>query len=405
MIPMKINLIHYTAPPVVGGVETILARQASQLARVGHQVHVLTGRGQTWDAHVPVETVNLINIRHPQILRAKASLDQGIIPPDFAALVDQIQNDLRRLFQGPQVVIAHNVASLNKNLALTAALYNLSQENQPSQLILWHHDLAWKTERYQSELHNGWPWDLLRTAWPGVKQVTVSEVRRQELAALIGVPMREITVVPAGLDLADFLGLPHHLARLADDLHLTLAAPILLCPVRLNRRKNLELALETLAELRQRMPQAALIVTGPPTPQGKSYLESLKKLRRNLGLEGAAFFLAERFPEGVSEEGLLAFYRLADALLLTSKEEGFGVPLLEAGLAGIPIFCSRLESLQALAGENAAYFDLGDPPKQVASLIAGRLLSDPVYRMRIHVRHDYTWEGIYRKQFLPLLDS
>jgi glycosyltransferase involved in cell wall biosynthesis len=401
---MKINLIHYTAPPVVGGVETILARQASQLARSGHQVSILTGRGRTWDAHIPVETVNLIDIRHPQILRTKASLDQGIVPPDFSGLVDQIQNDLRRHFQGPQVVIAHNVASLNKNLALTAALYNLSQENQPSQLILWHHDLAWKTERYLPELHDGWPWDLLRTAWPGVKQVTVSEVRRQELAALIGLPIRQITVVPAGLDLADFLGLPHHLARLADDLQLTMAAPILLCPVRLNRRKNLELALATLAELRQRMPQAALIVTGQPALQGKSYLASLKKLRAELDLEGAVFFLAERFPEGLSEAGLLGFYRLADALLITSREEGFGVPLLEAGLAGIPIFCSRLETLQALAGENAAYFDLQDDPKQVASLIAGRLSSDPVYRMRVHVRHDFTWEGIYRKQILPLLE-
>jgi glycosyltransferase involved in cell wall biosynthesis len=351
-----------------------------------------------------VETVNLIDIRHPQILRAKASLDQGIIPTDFSALVDQIQNELRRLFQGPQVVIAHNVASLNKNLALTAALHNLSQENQPAQLILWHHDLAWKTERYQSELHDGWPWDLLRTAWPGVKQVTVSEVRRQELAGLIDIPMRQISVVPAGLDLVDFLGLPPHLARLADDIHLTLTAPILLSPVRLNRRKNLELALETLAELRQRMPQAALIVTGPPTLQGKAYLESLKKLRRELGLEGAAFFLAERFPDGLSEAGLLGFYRLADALLITSREEGFGVPLLEAGLAGIPIFCSRLESLQALAGENAAYFDLQDPPKQIASLIASRLLSDPVYRMRVRVRNNFTWEGIYRKHLLPLLE-
>jgi glycosyltransferase involved in cell wall biosynthesis len=401
---MKINLIHYTAPPLVGGVESILARQASQLTRAGHQVHILAGRGKTWDAHIPVETVNLIDIRHPQLLRAKTSLDQGIIPPDFASLVDQIQNELRRLFQGPQVVIAHNVASLNKNLALTAALYNLSQENQPSQLILWHHDLAWKTERYLPELHDGWPWDLLRTAWPGVKQVTVSEVRRQELAALIDMPIRQITLVPAGLDLVDFLGLPQTLARLADDLQIALAAPILLCPVRLNRSKNLELALETLAELRQRMPRAALIVTGPPGLQSKTYLKGLKKLRGELGIEDAAFFLAERFPKGVNEAGLLGFYRLADALLITSREEGFGVPLLEAGLAGIPIFCSRLESLQALAGENATYFDLQDNPKQVAALIAGRLLNDPVYRMRVRVRHDFTWEGIYRKQLLPLLE-
>ncbi len=402
---MKIVLLHYTAPPVVGGVETVLARQARQLVRAGHQVTILAGRGQLWDAHIPLETIGLLDTRHPQVLRAKSSLDAGIVPPEFEEQVLQVQNELRRSFHGTQVVIAHNVASLNKNLALTAALYRLSQEDHSPRFILWHHDLAWTTERYQPELHNGWPWDLLRTAWPGVRQVTVSEVRRQELAALMGLPLREITLVSSGLDLTDFLGLPPHLARLVDDLRLTLAAPILICPVRLTRRKNLELALEALAELRKRMPRAVLIVTGLAGSQGKAYQDQLTRLRSQMGLDGAAFFLAERFPEGLSEAGLIAFYRLADALLITSREEGFGIPLLEAGLAGIPIFCTRLDPLQALAGENAVYFDPEDGGKQVALLIAGRLQNDPVYRMRVRVRHDFTWEAIYRKQLAPLLES
>jgi mannosylglucosylglycerate synthase len=402
---MKITLLHYTAPPVVGGVETILARQARQLVRAGHQVTILAGRGQRWDARISVETLPLLDTRYPQVLHAKASLDAGTIPPDFPDLVQQTEKELRRAFQGAQVVIAHNVASLNKNLALTVALHNLSQQEGQPRLILWHHDLAWTTERYQSELHNGWPWDLLRTAWPGTKQVTVSEIRRQELAALMGLPLREITLIPAGLDLVDFLGLPNHLARLVDDLHLTQRAPIVLCPVRLTRRKNLELAIEVMAELRKSMPQAELIVTGLPGPQGKAYLETLRKLRSELNLEDTVFFLSERFPEGVSEAGLLALYRLADALLITSREEGFGVPLLEAGLAGIPIFCSDLEPLQALAGENAAYFDPSDSSKQIANLISARLQSDPVYRMRVRVRQEFTWEAIYRKQLARLLEA
>jgi glycosyltransferase involved in cell wall biosynthesis len=405
MMNMKIILLHYTAPPVVGGVETVLARQARQLSRAGHQVKILAGRGQAWDANIPVETVNLLDTRHPQVLRTKSALDSGNIPPEFSEQVEQTEAELRRAISGSQVVIAHNVASLNKNLALTAALYNLSQEKHAPRLVLWHHDLAWATDRYLPELHNGWPWDLLRTAWPGVKQVTVSEIRRQELAALVGLPLRQITVVPGGLSLDDFLGLPPHLVRLADDLHLTLAAPILVCPVRITRRKNLELAMETLAELRKHMPHAVLIVTGQPGNQGKTYFDQLMRLRNEMGLEGCAFFLAERFPEGLSETGLIGFYRMADALLITSREEGFGVPLLEAGLAGIPIFCSELEALKALAGENATYFDPQESPKQIAGLIAGRLRGDPVYRMRVRVRHDFTWEAIYRKQLAPLLDS
>ena len=35
---MNITLIHYASPPVVGGVETVLARQAELFARAGHHV-------------------------------------------------------------------------------------------------------------------------------------------------------------------------------------------------------------------------------------------------------------------------------------------------------------------------------------------------------------------------------
>ncbi len=405
---MKIALLHYTAPPLVGGVETILARQASQLVRAGHLVHILAGRGQTWDARIPVEIVPRIDPRHPQIIKTKSALDSGQVPDEFDAVVHQVETDLHRCLNGTEVLIAHNVGCQPRNLALTAALYNLSQAGRGPRLILWHHDLAWTEARHQNELHPGWPWDLLRSAWPGVKQVTVSEANRQELAAQMGIGLKKITLIQTGLALADFLDLQPRTVKLVEDLQLTLCAPILLTPVHITHRKNLELALRTLAELRRKMPQAVLIVTGPVkghNPANEGCMEDLLALRDRLGLGGAAFFLAELLPEGLPEASVADFYRLADALLLPSREEAFGIPLLEAGLAGVPIFCSELGTLKALAGENAVYFLPDDDPAQVAGLISGRLQSDPVYRMRVRVRQQFTWEAVYRKQILPLLEQ
>jgi mannosylglucosylglycerate synthase len=204
---MNLVLLHYAAPPIVGGVETVLARQAQLLARAGHQVRIVAGRGQTWDARIPVDVLPLVDSRHPKVLKAKANLDEGVIPNDFEMLVDQIQVELTRSLRSVDAVIIHNVASLHKNLALTAALYNLSQCTPALRTILWHHDLAWTTSRYQPELHPGWPWDLLSKPWPDARQVTVSAARRQELSDLMGIPLWEITVVPAGLDISDFLRL------------------------------------------------------------------------------------------------------------------------------------------------------------------------------------------------------
>lgn len=404
---MKIGLIHYAAPPVVGGVETVLARQALQLAKVGHQVRILAGRGETWDARIPVDILPKIDSRYPINLKIKGSLDKGVIPDQFNQLVYQIQNEIQRASAGMDWLIAHNVASLAKNLALTAALFNISQQPNAPRIILWHHDLAWTTPRYRDELYPGYPWDLLRTPWPGVKQVVVSEARRQELSELMKLPPHEISVIPAGLDMADFLCLDQQALEFYEGLHLEEAAPILLAPVRLTRRKNLELAINTLAKLRLKLPQAVLIITGPPgahNPTNQDYLENLERLRSELDLVGAVHLLGETVPEGLPGPTVAEFYRLADALLLTSREEGFGIPILEAGLSRLPVFCTDLPPLRALAGVCATYFSPDDDPVYIARLIAKKLTNDPSYQLRVRVRQEYTWDAIYRRMIAPLLE-
>jgi glycosyltransferase involved in cell wall biosynthesis len=405
---MQIALIHYASPPIVGGVETVLARQAQALVNAGHRVRVLTGRGETWDDAIPVLLIPLIDSRHPEVLENKNQLDQGCVPEGFRDLVDRIKTELYRALAGVEVLIAHNVAALHKNLALTAALYELSQEAGQPRQILWHHDLAWTTPRYRPELSEGWPWDLLRTAWPGARQVVVSQARKLELAELMGIPEESIRVVPAGIDLHEFLGLGAEVRRLDDALHFSQAGPILLTPVRLTPRKNLEQAIAILAALRKKLPGAVLIITGPPgahNPANQAYFQRLKDLRASLDVEDAVYLLAEQAPGGLNDRSIADLFRLADALLLTSREEGFGIPILEAGLAGLPIFCTSLDALRALAGENGVYFSPDDPPEPVAQAISDYLASDPQARMKQLVRTRYTWEGIYAQQIAPLLEE
>ena len=55
---------------------------------------------------------------------------------------------------------------------------------------------------------------------------------------------------------------------------------------------------------------------------------------------------------GTQEEYL---YALADVLVLPSANEGFGIPVLEAALHRLPIVCSDLASLRAVAGDGATY--------------------------------------------------
>jgi mannosylglucosylglycerate synthase len=274
-------------------------------------------------------------------------------------------------------------------------------------VILWHHDLAWTTSRYQAELHAGYPWDLLRTDW-GARHVVVSELRQRELAELLSIPIASIAVVPNGIDQAAFFKLSPITAALLQQVDLTRAAPILLLPVRLTPRKNIELALRALAELRREMPDAVLIVTGPlgaHNPANAAYFERLKDLRAGLHLSGAAIFLAELSDAYLPDEVIADFYRLADALFLPSREEGFGIPVIEAAASKMPVFCTDIAPLRALGQADATYFSADGDPDRVARLIVDRLQHDTVYQFAVRARRDFSWDGIYRAHLAPLLEE
>ena len=400
---MRIALLHYSVPPVVGGVESVLAHHARLLSAVGHTVQLLAARGEGLSTQIPLIRLPLIDSRHPRVLAIKAALDRGEVPPDFETLTAEITRDLQSVLTDVNVLIAHNVCSLNKNLALTAAIARLDRPR----VILWHHDLAWTTSRYRAELHDGYPWDLLRTDW-GARHVVVSDLRQRELAELLHIPLESITVVPNGIDQAAFYKLSPITLSLLQRIDLAQAAPILLLPVRLTPRKNIELALRTLATLRRKMPEAMLIVTGPlgaHNPANAAYFQKLKDLRAELDLAGAVIFLAELIDTNLPDDVIADFYRLADALFMPSREEGFGIPLVEAAFSKLPVFCTDIEPLRALGLNDATYFSPDADPQAIAAQIADRLQHDPQYQIAVRLRRAYTWDSIYAQHIAPLLEE
>lgn len=405
---MKIALLHYTAPPIVGGVESVLAAHARLMAAAGQEVTILAGRGAAFETDIPVRILPRLDSRDKRVLTVKRELDAGQCSQAFERLKEEILAELLGALEGVDVLIAHNVASLHKNLALTSALHTLNGRRGCPHLILWHHDLAWTTSRYRHELHPGPPWDLLRKPWDGVRQVVISEVRRQELASLFGIPAGAIHVIPNGVDLEAFYKLEPRTIALLDRLNLLAADPLFLLPVRLTPRKNIELALQVLAAVRRQLPGAMLLVTGPEgahNPANAAYRKKLTDLRDSLQLQGAAHFLAEVTEEYMPDEVIADFYRLADALLFTSREEGFGIPIIEAGFSGLPVFCADIPVLRELGEADASYFDLQHGPDAIAAQITARLQGEMTSRWRRRARNGYTWRSIYRSKIEPLIQE
>lgn len=404
---MNIAILHYSVSPIVGGVESVIAHHARLMAASGHSVRLIAARGEALNGQIPLTVIPLADSRHARVAEMKEQLDRGVVTKDFETLRNELVKLLQDALSGVDVLIAHNVCSLNKNLALTAALHQL-HISQKLPLILWHHDLAWTTPRYRSELHNGYPWDLLRTDWGNITHVVVSELRRAELADLLKLDPAAIHVIPNGVDAARFYKLELQSQILLEKTRLLDAAPILLLPVRVTPRKNIELALNTLAELRKQLLNAALVVTGPLGPhnaRNQEYFDALLGLRERLGLQDSAHFLVELTDSFLPDEVIGDFYRLADALFFPSREEGFGIPLIEAAFSHLPAFCSDIPPMRELGLNDAIYFSPDEDPAKIAKLLADYFQSASPARLAIRARSSFRWEAIYHQHIAPLLEK
>ena len=407
----RVAILHFATPPIVGGVESTIDHHARLLAEVGYEVEVIGGRGAQFSSKVGFHRIPLIDSRHPDVLSVGAALAEGSVTPEFYALQAQIAETLRPILSSTQVCIVHNAITLHKNLALTAALWQLADENV-TQLIAWCHDFAWQDALYTPDLHPGYPWDLLRTAWAGVRYVVVSEHRRERLTKLLKLSTDQIEVITPGVDIAEFLKLDPLIDRLVHKLNLLAADPMLILPARITRRKNIEFAIRVTAAVSGQKPQARLIVTGPPgphNPKNVAYLEELQTLATDLGALSHVNFLYQ-YGEGddhlqLPDACVADLYRLADALIFPSRREGFGIPVLEAGLARLPVFAADIPTVEESAGQWAHRFDPDGNPQQVANQILDHLETDPGYQLHRRVIHQFSWQSIVQNQLVPLIEA
>lgn len=243
--------------------------------------------------------------------------------------------------------------------------------------------------------------------------VVVSEPRQREFSELFQCSTEKAAVIPNGLDLQHFLNLNKRSENFFSQIQLVKGDPILLLPVRITRRKNIELAIKIVRALETHFSNPKLIITGPPGAHNQDnvrYLQELIELRNRLGLnpddeqKGAVYFMAETHESHLPSDVVHDFFRLTDGLLLPSFEEGFGIPVLEAGLAGVPVFASDIASLKAIGQESAVWFAPDGDSDDIALKIKERLVGDPVFELKKRVRQEFVWEEVYEKYIAPLLD-
>ena len=125
-------------------------------------------------------------------------------------------------------------------------------------------------------------------------------------------------------------------------------------------RKGHEQVLSAFESLWRGDLDANLVIVGK---QGWMVEQLIDRIRAHPELGKRLFWL-----EGPGDDQLQRLYEVSNCLLVASLGEGFGLPLLEAAVHGLPILARDLPVFREVAGDCATYFR-GSEPQELADAI------------------------------------
>ena len=197
--------------------------------------------------------------------------------------------------------------------------------------------------------------------------IAISEFSKNEIVTFLKVPPDRIWVTPLAVNEAFSEKTNDEDRKKLTQSLLGFDAPYIFCVANTYQHKNLPSLIKAFGQLDGEFPHHLLVVGKPGLGEGdveKAVAESpnAKRIKRI------------RY---VSQKDLIALYQEADLFVFPSLYEGFGLPVLEAMAAGVPVIASKNGSIPEVGGDVVRYFDTtidGDLTEAVRDML--RLSSD-----------------------------
>lgn len=206
--------------------------------------------------------------------------------------------------------------------------------------------------------------------------IAISEFVRSQLIRL-GTPPEKIQLIYNGVHPRGGAapGAPTRQAT-RDAIGVSQTAPMIVMPARFAPNKRHDVALESLAILRARLPEAVLVLAGEPPAGSRVIAENLEAITSRCALKRNVRFLG-------FWKDMTSLYAAADAVLLPSEDEPLGLALLEGMAAGLPAVGARSGGIPEIIvdGVSGLLAEAGNPAAFAEAL--ERVLTDDALRERV----------------------
>jgi D-inositol-3-phosphate glycosyltransferase len=395
---MRIAILSVHTSPIaapggkkVGGMNTYVREVARELALRGHEVDIFTRRispDQPSKSHALGAGISVIHVKAGKPCPLNAT---------------EIYNHLQQFTAG---VIAHSIRhSISYDLIfshywLSGWVAQHLKEAWGTPFIQMFHTLGHMKNRIPSVTS---PVPSLRiqteqkvVAWADMV-IANTPAERAQLLWLYNADRRKIVICSPGVNINQFQ--PHDSSHIRQGLGLTNSDNLLLFVGRIEPLKAVDSILEALNLLRIKNPDlmnktTLLVIGGDPHDRTDADMQNLVQLHRDLDLQESVRFIGAKNQQELSD-----YYASANAVIMPSEYESFGMVALEAMASGTPVIASEVGGLAYLVRDDETGFLV---PARTPARLAQRiedLLTDPERQQKMgalaHQRaQSYRWEHI-----------
>jgi D-inositol-3-phosphate glycosyltransferase len=229
--------------------------------------------------------------------------------------------------------------------------------------------------------------------------VAATQAELAQLQWLYQADTRKIVVIPPGVDLSRFYPIPADEAKEA--IGVDTCNRMLLFVGRIEPLKGIDTLIQAIAIMRQNGAMGedvCLALIGGETdvsPQNVSQeMARLQEMRQQYDLGNFVTFLGQR-----GQETLPYYYSAAEAVVVPSVYESFGMVALEAMACGTPVVASEVGGLAFLVQDHKTGFTVPFAEPQALAEKLADLLQDENLRRNMGAQaamfaRDYSWEKI-----------
>ena len=308
----------------------------------------------------PIEAYELAEIRKIPAVNCHNSIKKD---DTFDADVNKLTEAFEKHLADIDVIISHDFIYQPAALKHNIACRKVAQKHPEKRWLHWIHSatppytLANLRPFFQEEYLR-----IIEKPFPNSFYIAFNNIAVESLARNFKVNQEKVKVIPHPIDLAMYYGFDKVTTRLYKEKELAMADAICVYPIRLDRGKQVEYVIKTMAELKKfNMKVRVIIVDFHSTGGDKiTYRDELKNLGIDLKLTPSELIFASEFDEKwktrVPWEQVCKLLQFSNVYIHPSKSETYSLTVQEAASGGAVVVLNQdFPPFRDIYGVNAIY--------------------------------------------------